>query len=395
MGRDIETTIDSIGPRLPIAAGTSPLQRPAACDERASQRYSVTADNSGPWPALCVADRVRGSVVALNGRRNPVLDAQSALAAALRGHQPPVVVIIGLGLGYVLDALELQNSDTRVIAFEPLPEGIPAFHARRDWSLWLDTGRLAIVEGPAYLTAAEAWAALAPAQVPPVIVSPTLARACPDLVAGARGAVVRAQFGTVLDLRVAEAKQSMLHEKVLAMLEHSAANVGGAIVEIGAYVGGGTIAMTRGIRDSGRDTMMFTIEPGGSYPTHPHLPSNDIFRDLHENLHRRGLRPYVDLLQGKSSDPSILELVRVRLAERKLAIGLLCIDADGEVQREFDLYLPMCAAGCRLVVDDYEGPPDNTKVPQTKRMVDALVASGKAREVGVFGWGTWFGVYTP
>jgi predicted O-methyltransferase YrrM len=366
---------------------------PAATAAR--QGYLVTVDSSGPWPALCVSDRIGGATVALNGRRNPVLDAERALAAVLRGDRPPVVVLIGLGLGYVLEALERQNSDARVIAFEPLPDAISAFHARRDWSAWLDSGRLTIVEGPEYLNAAEAWAALAPAQVPPVVVGPALARACPDLVAGARGAIVRAQFGTVLDPRVAEAKQSMLHEKVLVMLEHTAASVSGAIVEIGAHVGGGTIAMTRGIRDAGRDTLMMTIEPGGAYPTHPHLPSNDIFGDLQENLRKRGLQPYVALLHGKSDDPDVLESVRTRLAERQLTIGLLCIDADGEVERDLNLYLPLCAPGCRLVIDDYSGPPENWKVGSTKRDVDALVASGNASELGVFGWGTWFGVYTP
>jgi predicted O-methyltransferase YrrM len=298
-------------------------------------------------------------------------------------------------LGYALDALDAMNCDTRVIAFEPLPDGILDFQARRDWSPWLDRGRLTIIEGPEYPNAAQVWAAVEPAQVPPVVVSPALARACPELVAAARGAVVRAQFGSALDSRLVAARQSMLHEKVLAMLEHVAGTVSEAIVEIGAYVGGGTIAMTRGIRDSGRDTLMLTIEPGGSYPTHPHLPSDDIFADLQENLRMRGLLPYVELLQGMSDDPAILEHVRRRLAERQLSIGLLCIDADGEVQRDFDLYLPMCAPGCRIVVDDYSGPPENTKTEPSKMAVDALVASGKARELGVFGWGTWFGVYTP
>jgi predicted O-methyltransferase YrrM len=376
------------------ASPIAPSQTVVAPDP-ASPRYRVALDSSGPWPTLCLADDARGSSVTLNGRRNPVVDAERSLAAVLRGQRHPVVVLIGLGLGYDLDALELLSADTRVIAFEPLPDGIPHFLARRDWSSWLETGRLTIVEGPEYANAAEAWAAASPAQVPPVLVSPALARACPDLVAAARGAVVRAQFGTALDTRMTSARQSMLHEKVLAMLEHAAATTTGAIVEIGAYVGGGTIAMTRGVRDSGRDTLMFTIEPGGAYPTHPHLPSTDIFRDLQENLRARNLAPYVNLLHGKSSDAAILDVVRRRLAERGVGIGLLSIDADGDVQRDFDLYLPMCASGCRIVVDDYSGPPENTKTDPTKTAVDALVASGRARELGVFGWGTWFGVYTP
>jgi predicted O-methyltransferase YrrM len=358
-------------------------------------RYRVALDSSGSWPTLCLIDDSRGAHVALNGRRNPILDAERVLATVLRGHHPRVVVLIGLGLGYTLDALERQNSQVRVLAFEPLPEAIPHFLARRDWSRWLDTGRLTIVTGPDYENALEAWTAAAPEQVPSVIVSPALAQACPDLVAAARGAVVRAQFGSAFDSRLTVARQSMLHAQVLAMLEHSAATATGAIVEIGAYVGGATIAMTRGIRDCGRDTLMFTVEPGGAYPTHPDLPSHDIFGDLQENLRTRGLGPYVNLLQGHSSEPWVLETIRIALRERGVQVGMLCIDADGEVQRDFDLYLPMCAPGCRIVVDDYSGPPQNTKTDPTQAAVDALVASGRARKLGVFGWGTWFGVYTP
>jgi predicted O-methyltransferase YrrM len=313
----------------------------------------------------------------------------------LRGQQPSVLVLIGLGLGYALDVLEAQDGNTRVIAFEPLPDGLPHFHARRDWTSWVETGRLTIIEGPEYLNAAEAWAAAAPAELPPVIVSPLLARSCPELVSAARGAIVRGQFGSELDQRVPATRLSMLHEKVLAMLEHSAATAPGAIVEIGAHVGGATMAMSRGLRDSGRDSVMVTIEPGGFYPTHPHLPSVDIFRDLQENLRVSGLAPFVTLLKGMSFHPAILDRVRTVLAEHKQAIGLLCIDADGEVQRDLDLYLPMCAPGCRLVVDDYSGPPENWKTDPTKQAVDALVASGRAQALGVFGWGTWFGVYTP
>jgi hypothetical protein len=153
--------------------------------------------------------------------------------------------------------------------------------------------------------------------------------------------------------------------------------------------------MTRGIRDSGRPAPMFTIEPGGAYPTHPDLPSDDIFGDLVTNLQTRGLDRYVTLIRGVSSDPAIVETVRSQLAVHQTSIGLLCIDADGHVQRDFDLYLPMCANGCVIVVDDYSGPPENIKAELTQPPVDALVSTGRARPIGVFGWGTWLGIYTP
>ena len=354
----------------------------------------LTLDDSGIFPTLLLR-RGTGANVTLNSRRNPIVEAERHLTQSLRGAEPPVLIVIGLGLGYVLDAIEQRGLTTRVLAFEPLPESIPHFLARRDWSAWFDTGRLEIVEGPEYAAAAVAWASMDALSLPPVIVHPGLAQARPELIAAARVAVARAQYGSATDPRITEVRQSMLHPDVLAMLEHAAGTARGAVVEIGAYVGGSTIAMTRGIRDSGRPTPMFTIEPGGAYPTHPDLPSDDIFGDLVGNLRRRDLERYVTLLRGVSSDPAIVETVRSQLAVHKTAIGLLCIDADGHVQRDFDLYLPMCASGCVIVVDDYSGPPENSKAELTQPPVDALVATGRARRIGVFGWGTWIGIYTP
>jgi predicted O-methyltransferase YrrM len=350
-------------------------------------------DASGPWPALVATTSARR--MALSSRRDPVSAAAGLLARTLRGSEPPVIIVIGLGLGWILDALELRRASTRVLAFEPLPDALRYFHGRRDWSSWIESGRLQLVVGPEYQNAQQAWTAVAPSVVPPVIVDPVFAAAYPALIAPARGAAARARRGSVLDPDTCTVRQSMLHHEVLTMLEHAAATVKGAVVEIGAYVGGGTIAMTTGIRDSGRDVPMFTIEPGGSYPDHPHLPSVDIVADWLQNLRRRGLERFVTLLRGLSSDPIIQQTVREALVTGGVSIGLLSIDADGDVQRDFNAYLPLCGKGCLLVVDDYSGPLENTKTSSTQCAVDALVAAGQARSLGVFGWGTWFGVYTP
>jgi len=264
------------------------------------------------------------------------------------------------------------------------------FRARRDWSDWLDTGRLRIVEGPGF-EGSIAWAEIDPAEMPPVLVNPVLAWAFPSAVAGCRMALTRARRGSRLDLQKTEVKQSMLHPVVLTTLEHFAATVDGAIVEIGAYVGGATIAMARGVRDSGRATPIVTIEPGGQYLTHPDLPSADIFGDLQHNLSNRGLDRFVTLYQGLSSDPGALDLVRANADH----IGMLCIDADGNVQRDFDLYLPFCDDGCLLSVDDYVSTEAEEKVGSTQAAVQKLVAAGKAQELGVHGYGTWMGIYHP
>lgn len=353
----------------------------------------INIDASGQFPAL-VARRTDGGAARLNGRR-PHEETDRWLTSVLRDSDPPVLVVIGLGLGYVLDALERRGSKATVVAIEPFPETLVHFDARRDWASWIETGRLHVVTGPDYGEGPQAWRQIDPADVPPVIVNPALATHFSSTVAACRIAWLRARFGTPLDPHLPAVKQSMLHPVVLATLEHLASTVDGPIVEIGAYVGGATIAMARGVRDAGRSTPIVTIEPGGAHLTHPDLPSADIFGDLQRNLQSRGLERFVTLHRGFSSDPESMQLVQATLAASERGIGMLCIDADGNVQRDFDLFLPLCANGCILSIDDYVASDSHDKWSATQAAVAKLMAGGKARELGVYGYGTWMGIYHP
>src|SRR5215469_10683883 len=57
-------------------------------------------------------------------------------------------------------------------------------------------------------------------------------------------------------------KYSMLHLDVLILVYHFAKHCSGSILEIGAFVGGATIAAAFGMRDSGTRKNFITIEPG-------------------------------------------------------------------------------------------------------------------------------------
>jgi predicted O-methyltransferase YrrM len=280
-----------------------------------------------------------------------------------------------------------------VIALEPFPELLPHFLARRDWSSWLASGRLRIATGPLYPEAPSRISGLAlPGEVP-VLVNPALTQAFSGLVVSARMAWLRARVGTSVDLYLSEVKQSMLHPATLTLLEHFASIANGAILEIGAYIGGATMSMARGIRDSGRDTPIVTIELGGSYSTQRFLPSDDIIGDLKRNLSSRGLDRFVTLYQGYSHDPRAMSCVTSILAERNAKIGLLAIDADGAVERDLGLYLPLCADGCLISIDDYAESVWHDKWAPTQAAVAKLVDSGRAHAMGVSGYGTWMGVY--
>jgi predicted O-methyltransferase YrrM len=354
--------------------------------------YAVDVDTSGRFPALKVA-RPDGRSVTLNGKWTPIEDADRWLTTVLRGWDSPLIILIGLGLGYVLDALERRGSTATVIAFEPFPESLPYFLARRDWSSWLSSGRLRIASGPLYPEAPSRIAGLAlPGEVP-VLVNPALTQAFSGLVVSARMAWLRARVGTSVDLYLSEVKQSMLHPATLTLLEHFASIANGAILEIGAYIGGATMSMARGVRDSGRETPIITIEPGGSYSNQPFLPSDDIFGDLQRNLTSRGLDRFVTLHRGFSRDENAMAAVTSVLASRNAKIGLLAIDADGAVERDLNLFLPLCADGCLISIDDYAESVWHDKWAPTQAAVAKLVDAGRAHKMGVSGYGTWMGVY--
>src|SRR5207253_10511845 len=59
-------------------------------------------------------------------------------------------------------------------------------------------------------------------------------------------------------------KYSMLHLDVLILVYHFSKICAGDILEVGAFLGGATIAAAFGVRASGQQKILIAIEPGGS-----------------------------------------------------------------------------------------------------------------------------------
>ena len=95
-------------------------------------------------------------VVRVTNADDPVAEAARWLDARLRDQPiPPILLVVGLGEGHLLDVLEQRAPATRVLALEPNPSVAEMFRARRDWSDWSD--RLAYLVGPDYAGADQAW----------------------------------------------------------------------------------------------------------------------------------------------------------------------------------------------------------------------------------------------
>ena len=183
-------------------------------------------------------------------------------------------------------------------------------------------------------------------------------------------------------------KYSMLHLDVLILIYHFAKICSGNILEIGAFVGGATIAAAFGVRDSGQSKKLIAIEPGGSVK-HKRLGTRNILRDLERNLARQRVSEMITLIKGRSFDAATIHAVNERLGRDK--IGLLILDADAAKRRDVECYRDKFADNCWMVIDDYYGVDSNEKITPSRADVDALVAAGLLEPLGFYGWSTWVG----
>jgi cephalosporin hydroxylase len=183
-------------------------------------------------------------------------------------------------------------------------------------------------------------------------------------------------------------RESMVHLDVLVVTYHLARICRGSILEIGAFRGGTTVAAAWGVRDSGEAKKIVTIEPGGSLRKH-HLATRNILRSLRRNLARQGVAERVTIVEGHSFEPEVVAAVDRAVDAGQ--VGLLILDADADCKRDINRYGPKLMDGCFLIIDDYGGPADNSKVSPTKTQVDELVNSGRLLPLGYYGFGTWVG----
>jgi predicted O-methyltransferase YrrM len=182
------------------------------------------------------------------------------------------------------------------------------------------------------------------------------------------------------------ADYSMLAEDVLVLICHMAKICEGSILEIGSFLGASTVAAGLGVRASGRQKKFISIEPGGALKDHK-LATRNIFKDLTKHVARAGLADGVTLLNGSSFDPDIIATVKLNFGPGD--VGLFIFDADANVRRDIDCYGGLLADGCWVVIDDYISATD--KAGPTRDQVDELVAAGRLRALGFYGWGTWVG----
>jgi predicted O-methyltransferase YrrM len=182
------------------------------------------------------------------------------------------------------------------------------------------------------------------------------------------------------------AERSMLGIDAIVILYHCAKVSVGNILEVGSYVGGATIAMAMGVRDSGTEKKIIGIERGCRID-HPRVGTKDSFKDLRKNLKRFGFLDQVTLINGRSFERNTIATVRQILGPGQ--IGLFVFDADANVRRDINCYGNRFADRCWMVIDDYLG--NANKSERLRIQVDELVSAGRLEPLGFYGFGTWIG----
>jgi SAM-dependent methyltransferase len=159
----------------------------------ANSRPAVVAANGIGLASIQLED---GRLIPLSASDDPAAASDALVARLTSRGVPPQLVVIGIGLGYLLDALERADVPTKVLAVEPVAATVHAMLSRRDWTPWLASDRLHLVVGPEYAGAGDAWRLFgANAPTPPTIMAPFVERGFPAEAARAKALVAHILAG--------------------------------------------------------------------------------------------------------------------------------------------------------------------------------------------------------
>ena len=180
------------------AARTESASAPLPLEEMTvppAETGRVRVDSTGHGESVLV--RVPdGRWVRLHGSRDPVREANALLEAAFLDREPSCVIAVGVGFGYLLDAVAARSNRTRVLALEPFSATVPYLKARPIVAEWLASGRLTLLVAPRFDGATEAWQAVdASDPAPPVVFHPVIQREFRMECAQAYGLSVRIMQG--------------------------------------------------------------------------------------------------------------------------------------------------------------------------------------------------------
>ena len=166
----------------------------------------------------------------------------------------------------------------------------------------------------------------------------------------------------------------------------------GTILELGTYSGGVTVNTALAIHNNSNNQNIDFIAVEHC-PHNQSINGKDQYYYCTQNLANAvgiDLRPYVDYI--KTHAPS--QKIDSKLQQLN-PIELLIIDANGELADQLERYLPYCANGCILVIDDYWMIEkwELHKGPSVRACINRLVDEGILRVVSLCTFSTIILIY--
>ena len=129
-------------------------------------------------------------------------------------------------------------------------------------------------------------------------------------------------------------------------------------VEVGTAHAAGTVSLAMGLRDSGRVGKVFTFEKitGGSREAFGGIDKNKGI--IKKNLKAFGVDDLVHLEIGDVAETAAA-------VPNDKPLGLLCLDADGAIDRDFSLFFDRLSEGAPIIIDDSR---DMTRIKRLGRI---------------------------
>jgi hypothetical protein len=152
---------------------------------------------------------------------------------------------------------------------------------------------------------------------------------------------------------------SMLSVETLAAIRRLAIQCGGPVIEIGTYIGGTSVLISRALSET-KNGRLICVEAGGSHD-HPTMPSRDIIGDWHKNISAERLAIKPTLIEGYAWRPATVDAIAAALGSDRAR--MVVSDADGFPGIGLIDVDYLLADDCIVVVDDYGGTSASSDVP--------------------------------
>ena len=122
------------------------------------------------------------------------------------------------------------------------------------------------------------------------------------------------------------------------------------MIEIGAAHGASSISIALAIKKRGFNKKLFSYEKGEGGSRAQYGSKKDNLTILNNNIKKFKVNKEIRIIDSYITDDYVLP----EDIKNKSPFSLICIDADGELIRDFKIFYDLLMPGAGIIIDDYE-----------------------------------------